>query len=55
MVQNGDKTWMFNHRGELIISRLSPDGFDELSRAHLLNPTRGQLSRRDGVYATSRR
>ncbi len=49
MVQNGDKTWMFNDRGELIISRLSPEGFDEISRAHLLNPTRLQLNRRDGV------
>ena len=49
MVQNGENTWMFNDRGELIISRLSPDGFHEISRAKLLNPTRGQLNRRDGV------
>jgi hypothetical protein len=40
---------MFNDRGELIISRLSPDGFHEISRAKLLRPTRGQLNRRDGV------
>jgi outer membrane protein assembly factor BamB len=46
MVQNGDKTWMFNDRGELIISRLSPEGFDEISRAKLLDPTRLQLNRR---------
>ncbi len=49
MVQNGERTWMFNDRGELIISRLSPEGFHEISRAHLLRPTRGQLNRRDGV------
>ena len=49
MVQNGDKTWMFNDRGELIISRLSPEGFDEISRAKLIKPTLGQLRRRDGV------
>ena len=49
MVQNGENTWMFNDRGELIISRLSPEGFHEISRAKLLNPTRGQLARRDGV------
>jgi len=49
MVQNGEKTWMFNDRGELIISRLSPEGFHEISRAKLLKPTRGQLNRRDGV------
>jgi outer membrane protein assembly factor BamB len=49
MVQNGQNTWMFNDRGELIISRLSPAGFHELSRAHLLDPTRLQLNRRSGV------
>jgi outer membrane protein assembly factor BamB len=43
------KIWMFNDRGELIISRLSPDGFQEISRAHLLRPTRQQLRRRNGV------
>ena len=48
-VQNRGKTWMFNERGELIISRLSPSGFQELSRAKLLEPTRAQLSRRNGV------
>ncbi len=49
MVQNAETTWMFNDRGELIIARLSPRGFDEVSRAKLINPTRGQLRRRDGV------
>lgn len=48
-VQNGDRTWMFNERGELIISRLSPRGFEELSRAHLIDPTKDQLNRRGGV------
>ena len=49
MVRNGDKIWMFNERGELIISRLSPKGFEEISRAKLLDPTLEQLRRRDGV------
>ena len=49
MVRNGDRIWMFNDRGELIISTLSPDGFNELSRAKLIEPTKGQLSRGDGV------
>lgn len=49
MVRNGDKIWMFNERGELIISRLSPEGFEEISRAKLLDPTTGQLPRRNGV------
>ena len=49
MVRNGRKMWMFNDRGELIIGRLSPQGFDEISRAKLIAPTTGQLRRRDGV------
>jgi outer membrane protein assembly factor BamB len=49
MVRNGDKVWMFNERGELIISRLAPDGFHEFSRSHLLDPTTEQLSQRGGV------
>jgi hypothetical protein len=40
---------MFNERGELIIARLSPKGFEEISRARLLEPTEGQLSQRGGV------
>ena len=48
-VQNGDTTWMFNERGELLIGQLSPDGFEEKSRTKLLEPTRGQLERRGGV------
>jgi outer membrane protein assembly factor BamB len=49
MVRNHDKMWMFNERGELIISRLSPKGFEEISRAKLIEPTTGQLSQRGGV------
>ncbi|MEK6236193.1 MAG: PQQ-like beta-propeller repeat protein, partial [Planctomycetales bacterium] len=49
MVRNGDKIWMFNERGELIISRLSPQGYEEISRAKLIEPTRDQLNQRGGV------
>lgn len=49
LVRNQDKVWMFNERGELIISKLSPAGFDEISRAKLIEPTREQLSKRGGV------
>ena len=48
-VQNGDRTWMFNERGELIIGKLSPAGYTEISRAKLLEPTREQLNDRGGV------
>jgi outer membrane protein assembly factor BamB len=49
MVRNGERVWMFNERGELIISRLAPDGFHEISRAKLLDPTEEQLDQRGGV------
>jgi outer membrane protein assembly factor BamB len=39
MVRNGEKTWMFTERGELILARLSPEGYEEISRAQLLEPT----------------
>jgi outer membrane protein assembly factor BamB len=48
-VQQQDLTWMFNERGELIIARLSPEGFHEISRAKLIEPTTVQLDRRGGV------
>jgi len=44
-VRQGDKIWMFNEHGELLITRLSPEGFHEISRARLIEPTRKQLGR----------
>ena len=49
MVKNGKNMWMFNDRGELLIARLSPQGFNEISRAKLIDPTTEQLRRGDGV------
>jgi outer membrane protein assembly factor BamB len=50
-VQNGDRTWMFNEAGELIIARLSPNGFEQISRAKLIDPTPKQLRRRLVVWS----
>ena len=44
-VQNGNKTWMFNEHGELIISELSPLGYKEISRAKIIETTKEQLPR----------
>jgi len=44
-IQKGYKTWMFNEHGELLITELSPEGFKEISRAKLIEPTRKQLGR----------
>jgi hypothetical protein len=49
MVRHEEKIWMFNERGELIISKLSPKGFEQISRAKIIEPTEGQLRRRGGV------
>ena len=39
IVKNGDRSWIFNEAGELIIAKLSPEGFQEISRAKLIAPT----------------
>ena len=48
-VQNGDQTWMFNERGELLLGKLTAKGFQEISRAKIIEPTTEQLRQRDGV------
>jgi len=52
MVRHEEQVWMFNERGDLIISRLSPEGYEEVSRAKLIEPTEGQLNQRGGVCWT---
>ena len=49
IVRHGERYVMFNERGELIFARLSPDGYEEISRAKLIEPTRVQLNERGGV------
>ena len=39
IVKNGDRFFLFNEKGDLIIAKLSPRGYEEVSRAHLLAPT----------------
>lgn len=48
-VRNGDRVWMFNERGQLMIAHLAPRGFEEISRTQLIRPTTGQLPQRSGV------
>ena len=48
-VKNKDRVWMFNERGELILATLSPLGYEEISRAKLIEPTTAQLRQRNGV------
>ena len=39
IVKNGNRFFLFNEKGDLIIAKLSPQGYEEISRAHLLEPT----------------
>ena len=49
MVRQADRVWMFNERGELLITKLSKEGLEVLSRSKLIEPTRDQLGQRGGV------
>jgi outer membrane protein assembly factor BamB len=45
ITENEDRAFLYNDQGELIIARLRPQGYEELSRAKLLEPlqkTRGR-------------
>ena len=50
IVKNGDRFFLANEKGELIIARLNPKGYEEISRAHLLEPT-GTAAGRDVVWS----
>ncbi|HZT83319.1 MAG TPA: PQQ-binding-like beta-propeller repeat protein [Gemmataceae bacterium] len=39
LVAHGDRFFLFNEKGELIIARLTPKGYDEIDRAKLIEPT----------------
>jgi outer membrane protein assembly factor BamB len=45
VVRNGDRFFLFNEKGDLIIARLTPEGYHELSRAHVLDPTNEAFGR----------
>ncbi|MEE2776732.1 MAG: PQQ-binding-like beta-propeller repeat protein [Acidobacteriota bacterium] len=47
MVRNGNRVFINNDRGDLIIARLSPDGYDEVSRTSLVKPTSRPGNRRE--------
>ena len=47
IVRNGDRYWILNDRGELIVARFSPSGYQEISRAKLIRPTSAPGGRRE--------
>ena len=42
---DSDKFWMFAESGDLIIGQLSPKGFTELSRTHVIDPSNNAFGR----------
>ena len=46
-VRNGDRYFISNDRGELIIARFRPEGYEEVSRTELLKPTSATTARRE--------
>ena len=39
IVKNGGRCFLFNEKGDIIIAKLSPEKYEEIRRAHLLEPT----------------
>jgi outer membrane protein assembly factor BamB len=39
LIANGDRFFLFNEKGDLIIANLTSKGYEEISRAHILEPT----------------
>jgi outer membrane protein assembly factor BamB len=39
IVKNADRCFLFSETGDLIIAKLTPEKYEEISRAHLLDPT----------------
>jgi outer membrane protein assembly factor BamB len=40
-----ERFWMFNERGELLIARLTPEGFQEIDRTAVIKPTNAAYGR----------
>jgi outer membrane protein assembly factor BamB len=41
----GNRFWLFNDSGDLVIAELTPEGYKEIDRAHLIEPTNTAFGR----------
>jgi len=41
LTPSGDRVFLFNHKGQLVLARLTPKGYQELGRCLLVEPTAG--------------
>jgi len=39
LVEQGERFFLFNEKGDLLIARLTPKGYEPIDRAHILEPT----------------
>ena len=46
VVKNGDRSFLFAETGDLIIAKLSPKGYEEVSRAKLVDPSGAAFGRK---------
>ncbi|QEG43662.1 outer membrane protein assembly factor BamB family protein [Roseimaritima ulvae] len=46
MVRNGKNVWMFTEQGDLLITRLTSEGYEEIDRAKVIEPTNVAFGRR---------
>jgi outer membrane protein assembly factor BamB len=51
VVKNADRFFLFTETGDLAIAKLSPKGYEEIGRAHLLDPTGVALGGRKVVWS----
>lgn len=49
LVKNGDQYFLFSETGDLVLAKLSPEKYDEISRFHVLEPT-GECFGREVVW-----
>jgi outer membrane protein assembly factor BamB len=45
LVRQADRYWLFTENGDLVLGRLSPEKFEQLGRAHILEPTNDAFGR----------
>lgn len=45
IVPQSDRYFLFNEQGDLVIAKLSPKGYEEIDRAHILDPTNTMAGR----------
>lgn len=45
IVKQADHYWLFNEKGDLILAQLSPEGFKEIGRSHVIEPTSDAFGR----------